>query len=161
MNAGAWGGEIGSRVQWVRGITAAGSECVLRRQDLAFAYRECEALEDVVAVEVGLTLERRAPEVIREQRAVFSEKRRWQRGLRCAGSVFRNPPGEVAGRLIEQAGLKGLQLGGARVAREHANFIIADEGACASDVRALMEIVRLEIVDRFGIELKPEIEWLS
>jgi UDP-N-acetylmuramate dehydrogenase len=74
------------------------------------------------------------------------------------GSIFRNPPGDFAGRLIEAAGLKGRAIGGAMVSEKHANFIVNARGATASDVRALMTLVQHEVATRFGVKLVPEVE---
>jgi UDP-N-acetylmuramate dehydrogenase len=76
---------------------------------------------------------------------------------RSAGSVFKNPLGGFAGRLIEEAGLKGDRVGGATVSPEHANVIVVDPGACASDVKALMELVRSEVEQRTGVRLENEL----
>ena len=82
------------------------------------------------------------------------------RGLRCAGSVFRNPPGDHAGRLIEAAGLKGMRIGGAVVSSRHANVIVTEPGARSADVRALLERIRVEVESGDGIRLEPEIEFV-
>ncbi len=76
---------------------------------------------------------------------------------RFAGSVFRNPPGDYAGRLLEAAGCKGLAVGGASVAATHANVITANPGTTASDIRALIEIMKKRVYSGFNIELAPEI----
>jgi UDP-N-acetylmuramate dehydrogenase len=78
-----------------------------------------------------------------------------------AGSVFRNPPGDHAGRLIDAAGLKGFRVGSASVSERHANFIVTDRGARAADVRALGDRVRAEVLGRFGVELAYEIEFVG
>jgi UDP-N-acetylmuramate dehydrogenase len=78
-----------------------------------------------------------------------------------AGSVFRNPPGDHAGRLVDAAGLKGLRVGSAAVSELHANFIVTDRGGRAADVRALADRVRSEVRARFGIELAYEIEFVG
>jgi UDP-N-acetylmuramate dehydrogenase len=78
-----------------------------------------------------------------------------------AGSVFRNPPGDHAGRLVDAAGLKGLRAGSAVVSERHANFIVTDRGGRAADVRALAERVRTEVSARFGVELVYEIEFVG
>lgn len=75
----------------------------------------------------------------------------------CAGSVFRNPPGDYAGRLIESAGLKGLQLGGAKVSEKHANFIVSDASATAGDIESLMILVQQKVKLHHGVELVPEV----
>ena len=82
-------------------------------------------------------------------------------GLPSAGSVFRNPPGESAGRLIEEAGLKGTRIGGAVVSEKHANFIVNDRKGTAADVRRLGEHVRDQVARRSGVDLAFEIEFLG
>ena len=101
------------------------------------------------------------PELIKTR---LDDIRHWRQahqplGLPSAGSVFRNPPGESAGRLIEAAGLKGTRIGGAVVSEKHANFIVNDQKGTATDVRRLAERVRSEILARDGIELDFEIEF--
>jgi UDP-N-acetylmuramate dehydrogenase len=77
--------------------------------------------------------------------------------LPSCGSVFKNPPGDHAGRLIEAAGLKGRALGGARISDKHANFIVNEGGALASEVRALVRLARDEVWSRFAVALEPEV----
>ena len=103
------------------------------------------------------------PEAIK---ARLDEIRRWRQahqplGLPSAGSVFRNPPGDSAGRLIEAAGLKGVRIGGAVVSEKHANFIVNDQKGSAADVRRLAEHVRAEVLARDGIALAFEIEFVG
>ena len=78
-------------------------------------------------------------------------------GLPNAGSIFKNPPGDFAGRLIEAVGLKGRRVGGARVSEQHANFIVNDGGARAADVQALMAIAQRAVWERSGVWLEPEV----
>jgi UDP-N-acetylmuramate dehydrogenase len=97
-------------------------------------------------------------------KARLDDIRRWRQahqpiGLPSAGSVFRNPPGDSAGRLIDAAGLKGLRIGGAVVSEKHANFIVNDQKGTAADVRTLAERVRSEVARRSGIELEFEVEF--
>ena len=100
-------------------------------------------------------LERTTPEVVTERRAAFRAKRFDFRGLRTAGSVFRNPPGDSAGRLLDAAGLKGLRVGGAFVSDRHANIFCAGPGATASDLLALIRLARLRVPG-----LEPEVRIL-
>ena len=79
-------------------------------------------------------------------------------GHQSAGCIFKNPPGMKAGMLIDQAGLKGTRIGGAEVSDRHANFIVADEGASSKDVLELIEVVRMAVQERLGVELETEIE---
>ncbi len=104
-----------------------------------------------------------APAVIR---ARLDEIRRWRQehqplGLPSAGSVFRNPPGDSAGRLIDACGLKGTRLGGAAISDKHANFIVNDGGASASDIRRLAELARAAVMERFGVDLVYEVQFIG
>ena len=157
MNAGAHGHNIGERVAWVRALRADGTLCLLHAEELAFEYRATPGLRGLVAAEVGLRLEEKPPEEILKLRKAFRAKRIKLAGLRCAGSVFKNPPGDFAGRLIEAAGCKGKRIGGARVYRGHANVIALDKHATASDVVALVTEVRECVNKKFGVILDPEI----
>ncbi|HBJ59604.1 MAG TPA: UDP-N-acetylenolpyruvoylglucosamine reductase, partial [Verrucomicrobia bacterium] len=80
---------------------------------------------------------------------------------RCCGSVFKNPPGDFAGRLLEAVGAKRLRVGGAYVWEGHANVVAAEDGANSSDILALARLLRLRVKERFGIELEPEIQGLA
>ena len=96
----------------------------------------------------------------------LDEIRRWRQahqpiGLPSAGSVFRNPPGDSAGRLIEATGLKGLRIGGAVVSEKHANFIVNDQKGTATDVRELAARVRSEVERAHGVRLEFEIEFVG
>ena len=109
---------------------------------------------------------RLSPESPEAIKARLDEIRRWRRehqpiGLPSAGSVFRNPPGDSAGRLIDACGLRGRRLGGATISDRHANFIVNDAGASASDVRQLAEEARLAVATRFGIDLVYEVEFMG
>jgi UDP-N-acetylmuramate--L-alanine ligase/UDP-N-acetylenolpyruvoylglucosamine reductase len=157
MNAGAWGGQIGDRVRWVRGLNRDGAPFRLAASALAFGYRECAALADRIVLAVGLELAPAATAESEKKRAEIAARREWLRGLRSAGSIFKNPPGDAAGRLIEAAGLKGCALGGAAISTRHANVIVAESGARAGDVRALLEKTRIDVERRFGVKLQTEI----
>ena len=103
------------------------------------------------------------PDIIKTR---LDEIRHWRQahqpiGLPSAGSVFRNPPGDSAGRLIEVAGLKGTRIGGAVVSEKHANFIVNDRRGTAADVRRLMDRVRATILATNGVDLAPEIVFVG
>ncbi|MGQ9661766.1 MAG: UDP-N-acetylmuramate--L-alanine ligase [Kiritimatiellia bacterium] len=157
MNAGAWGEEIVRFVSWVRCFDMDGTLRTLNSSELGARYRCCTALVDRVVVEARFKLTRGEGTAIRVLRREFAERRRWMRGLRCAGSIFRNPENEPAGRLIERAGLKNMRVGGASVFEGHANVIVTNSAARASDVRALLELIRMEVKDRLGVDLEPEV----
>jgi UDP-N-acetylmuramate dehydrogenase len=130
----------------------------------AFAYRESRFKHSREVV-VGATLDlgKDAPDAIAARVAEHQAQRVATQPLadQNAGSVFRNPTGDHAGRLIDAAGLKGLRIGTASVSTLHANFIVTDRGGRASDVRALGDRVRAEVRERFGVELAYEIEFVG
>jgi UDP-N-acetylmuramate dehydrogenase len=116
-----------------------------------------------VVLEATFLLERADPAAIK---ARLDDIRSWRRehqplNLPSAGSVFRNPEGDSAGRLIDAANLKGTRVGGASISAKHANFIVNDCEATAADVRRLAETVRTEVVRRFGVELVYEVQFMG
>ena len=164
-NAGAHGSEM-------RDILAEAEawdpdeDRILHLDDAAcgFAYRESRFKHSrEVVLAASLALRHDAPEAIAARVAANQAQRVATQPLadQNAGSVFRNPPGDHAGRLIDAAGLKGRRVGGAAVSTLHANFIVADRGARATDVRTLGDQVRAEVQRRFGIELTYEIEFVG
>jgi UDP-N-acetylmuramate dehydrogenase len=163
-NAGAHGGEMAQVVREVEILDAGGERRHLPADECGFAYRESRFKHaDDVILGATIGLERGDPDAIRALVDAHQAHRRATQPLadQNAGSVFRNPPGDHAGRLIEAAGLKGHRLGGARVSDLHANFIVTDRGGLAADVRALGDHVRATVADRFGVELSYEIEFVG
>jgi UDP-N-acetylmuramate dehydrogenase len=160
MNAGAFGSEIGRVVERLEGIHPDGRVEELPRSRLAFEYRRLELPPGyiITGVRVGL---QRGDRGAMESRVVAARERRKKSqplGLPNAGSIFRNPPNAFAGRLLEDAGVKGLERGGARVSERHANFIVNQGGATAEDVRALMDEMRERVYARSGILLQAEVK---
>lgn len=159
MNAGAWGGETWPRVEAVETVDRQGVQRVRPATDFDVAYRTVRgpAGEWFVAGHFafdhgdGAAARKRTRELL-EERA-----RRQPTGTKNCGSVFRNPPGDHAARLIEAAGLKGCRRGGAMVSDKHANFILNRGGASAADVEALIEHVRATVAERFGVALQSEV----
>lgn len=163
MNAGAWGEALGERVAALELIGPQGGRVLARRQ-LSFAYRRMEGLgSEEVIVAATLALVPGDPLAIRERMRALWRQRRAKQPRRggSAGSFFKNPPGDYAGRLIEQAGLKGLRVGGAMVAVEHANFLLNTGGAKAADLLRLMELVQEKVTAASGINLEPEVHLLG
>ncbi|MCK5849552.1 MAG: UDP-N-acetylenolpyruvoylglucosamine reductase, partial [Kiritimatiellae bacterium] len=119
--------------------------------------RSCGSLDRRIVVEAELVLDRGDKKEIHALRESARKRRRWMKGLRSAGSVFRNPEHESAGSLLDSAGLKGVGIGGAFVSKEHANVIVTRDGALASDVLALMEKMRVQVQERSGVVLENEI----
>jgi len=165
MNAGTQQGTIGDRVRRITVYDLPEDRVTrLGRSELEFGYRSSvlqRGFRLVLAVELELETgdTHEAEEVIRKTR----KQRAATQPLDYpnAGSVFRNPPGDYAGRLIEQAGLKGLRVGGAEVSRLHANFIVNRGGARASDVFRLMRQVQTRVLDHSGVQLEPEIRFVG
>ena len=160
MNAGAFGGEIGKVVTSLQGVHREGRVEELPRSALAFEYRRLELPPGWVITAVRLTLSRGDRAEMEKRVAVARDTRKKNQplGLPNAGSIFKNPPGTFAGRLLEEAGVKGLARGGARVSELHANFIVNQGGATAAEVRALMEEMRERVQARSGVRLEPEVK---
>jgi len=160
MNAGAHSGNLSQVISKVQAVRPGGERQTLYPGDLKMGYRESVfSHTDWVCVTATLKLVPRPAEEIREvSRRYLMERRNSQPwSLPSAGSVFKNPPGDSAGRLIESAGLKGRSLGGAQVSPVHANFIVNTGGATARDVLELVDEVRLAVQRVHGIWLELEI----
>jgi UDP-N-acetylmuramate dehydrogenase len=160
MNAGAHGGSVGERVSEIRCLNFDGAPVILSPTRCGFGYRRCEGLRGCVALSVRFRLEAATPGAVRQRRDAFRLRRTALDGLRTAGSVFRNPEGDFAGRLLEAAGSKAMRVGGAVVFGGHANVIVAGAEATASDVRALMGLMAGAVDARWGVRLKPEVRLL-
>lgn len=160
MNAGAFGGEIASVVTSVEGIGAGDEPVELARDALQFGYRFFDLPAGFIVTYVNFRLQPGDP--VELERRLESAKQRRSKGQPLgfpnAGSVFKNPPGEYAGRLIEEVGLKGARRGDAMFSERHANFIVNLGRAKAADVRALMDEAIVRVRERRGIELQPEVK---
>lgn len=163
MNAGAWGESLGERVHGLE-VARGGRVEEINRSALEFSYRRVQGLaaDEVVGAAI-LALVSREPAAIQALVRQRHEQRRaaQPQGVASAGSFFKNPPGDYAGRLIEQAGLKGTRVGGAQVSPKHANFLINRQGARAADLLALMKLVQEQVLSRFGVRLEPEVHLLG
>jgi UDP-N-acetylmuramate dehydrogenase len=168
-NAGAHESDVATVLESARVLDAAGGEVILGGDALAFTYRESRFKHTApdtppeIVLEATFRLEAADADTIKTR---LDDIRRWRQahqplGLPSAGSVFRNPDGTSAGKLIDEAGLKGLRIGGATVSEKHANFIVNDQKGSAADVRRLAERVRAEIRERTGVELQFEIEFVG
>jgi UDP-N-acetylmuramate dehydrogenase len=165
MNAGAFGGEIGPLVEALEVVVENGEALLLPRARLGFAYRRLELPARAIITAVRLRLERgqaaRLTAAVADARA--RRERHEPRGHPNAGSIFKNPSGAHAGRLIEEVGLKGAQLGNACFSERHANVIVNLGGARAGDVKGLMDLATRAVRQRLGVELEPEVrlvgEW--
>lgn len=169
-NAGAYGGETAQVVESVQAFSLEGGLVEHAAEQCGFAYRRSVFQPPAAPVLVTSTfiarvrfrLQRADPAGLLARVREISEQRRARTpaGLSC-GSVFRNPPGDSAGRLIEHVGLKGTEHGGAQISPQHANYIVNRGGATAEDVRALIEEARGRVLRECGIELQLEVRLLG
>jgi len=162
-NAGAFGGDTCSCLVKASVVGAAGQLREVSGGELGYAYRTSVLKRrdwgDVAVVDATLKLERSTPGVADGKVKAFNAQRmKAQPRILSAGSVFANPEGDFAGRLIEAAGMKGYQVGGAQVSEQHANFIVNPGGATADDVFRLMRAIQDRVFEQAGVRLKAEIE---
>src|SRR5271155_1388142 len=159
MNAGAFGGEIAKVVTLVHGVTESGEAIALTKDDVKFAYRRTQLPNHFVITRVDFELAHGDREGLATRVVELKSKRaaRQPRGVPNAGSIFKNPPGNFAGKLLEGAGLKGTRLGGAAFSDQHANFIVNLGGAQAAEVRALIDMARIKVKEQSGVLLEPEV----
>lgn len=160
MNAGAHGSDV-SRILKVAEVLHENGDLVkYMPEELKFAYRTSVfQTTKAIVTEVTFHLAPGDRKEIARQMAMHKDRRRLTQPLNmpCAGSVFRNPPGDHAGRLIESAGLKGMKVGGAQISEKHANFIVNCGNASAQDVLTLIENIKQIIQERFHVTLVPEV----
>ena len=163
MNAGGHGSDMASCLvsyRWVDLLTDAGGTDEVAR--LAYGYRTSSVTPAQIVLEATVRVTPGSAEAEQEAvAAIVRWRREHQPGGSNAGSVFTNPEGDSAGRLIESAGLKGFGMGTAHVSEKHANFIQADKGGSADDVYALMEHVRAVVAERCGVTLRTEVRLLG
>jgi UDP-N-acetylenolpyruvoylglucosamine reductase len=168
MNANAYGGELGRVLEWVNVCTAEGID---RREpsQLGFAYRSSNLQPSEVVSQASFRLDEGEVAEIKGRLAEMRGKRREAQpsGIKTFGSTFKNPDnderaeGRTAGQLLEAAGCRGLQVGGARFSEKHANFVENAGGATTADILSLMAEGRRRVHDRFGISLEPEVQVLG
>jgi UDP-N-acetylmuramate dehydrogenase len=163
MNAGAYGSEFEKVVDTVYGRNHEGSPIQFSREQMRFTYRDSHLPAGTVVTRVRLSLHRQeSSRVSMKVRELVTKRKSSQpSGYPNSGSMFRNPPNDYAGRLVDAAGLKGKQIGRAQISAKHGNFIINLGGASAEDVRRLMELARAEVEARFGVVLIPEVKLIG
>lgn len=165
MNAGAHGSALADVLDWVElaRLDSGGAVERWRRDELGLGYRTSSLPDGAVVLRAGLGLRRAEPGELASE---LAELRRWRRahqpvGTPSCGSVFRNPVGDAAGRLVEAVGLKGRRVGGAQISPRHANFITTERGATAADVHALITEARRAVAERCGVTLATEVVLLG
>ena len=164
MNAGAYGGEMKDVIKTVRVLTPEGDIQDIPGSEMGFGYRTSIVEQKNLAVlEAVISLKKGDPLVIRDTMRDLNARRADKQPLEypSAGSTFKRPEGYFAGKLIMEAGLAGYQVGGARVSEKHCGFVINAGGATASDVKRLIEDVRLKVRLNSGVLLEPEVRFLG
>jgi len=158
MNAGAYGNETWERVVSVKTINRNGIIKNRISEEYQIDYRDVKGPINEWFVSAILKFEsNKIPSMERQKEMLEQRKKSQPLGKPSCGSVFRNPPGGFAAKLIEQSNLKGYRIGGASVSLKHANFIITDDSACANDVEQLIEYIRSTVKNLHDIELKCEV----
>ena len=164
MNAGAYGGEMKDVIRQVTVLTQECEQKVLSREELDLSYRHsCIPKNHFLVLEAELSLTPAPEQEIRAKMAELREKRveKQPREYQSAGSTFKRPEGYFAGKLIQDAGLRGFQVGGAQVSEKHCGFVINKDQATASDVMNLMNQVSDKVYEEFGVRLQPEVKRLG
>uniref|UniRef100_UPI0005933A54 UDP-N-acetylmuramate dehydrogenase n=1 Tax=Gorillibacterium massiliense TaxID=1280390 RepID=UPI0005933A54 len=160
MNAGAHGSDVSQILSYADVVLTNGESMTLTAEDMQFDYRHSRFHDQPgIVTEAVFQLKPGNRNEIAGAMAVYKDRRLRTQPLQlpCAGSTFRNPEGHYAAKLIEDAGLKGMKVGGAEVSSLHANFIINTGNATAKDVLTLIAAIRTKIHEQYGILLAPEV----
>jgi UDP-N-acetylmuramate dehydrogenase len=159
MNGGAYGGETKDILIEARGVDRAGNLRSFGNAEMGFAYRHCGVAEDVIFTSALLQGRAGDPAQIAAEMAAIKDKREAsQPRNRTGGSTFKNPPGQSAWKLVDEAGCRGLIVGDAQVSELHSNFLINRGHASAADIETLGETVRARVKAHCGVELEWEIK---
>ena len=164
MNAGAYGGEMKDVLEFVTVLTGEGKIIELGRNELELGYRTSViAKKGYIVLGAVLKLERGDGEKIKTYMDELKEKRVTKQPLEypSAGSTFKRPEGYFAGKLIEDAGLRGFQVGGAQVSEKHCGFVINRDHATAADIMELMRQVQIRVKENSGVDLEPEVKQIG
>lgn len=164
MNAGAYGGEISQVLKSARILCADETVREYSKEELAFDYRySCLKENHGIVLQAEFSLQKGSQEEIRAKMADYNERRREKQPLEypSAGSTFKRPNGYFAGKLIEDAGLKGYRVGGMEVSQKHSGFVINKDHGTAEDTLRLISDVRDTVSKKFGVTLEPEIRFLG
>ncbi len=160
MNAGGNFGDIGSVVDAVRIMDSQGNVFTKKRPVLSFSYKDVNILEGGIILSADFNLyQSDQKRMLRRIKEIWIYKKNHQpSSRRCAGCVFKNPPGKKAGEIIERVGLKGFEMGKAKVSDKHANIIVVDEGCSSKEVLDLIGHISDVVEQKTGIELQTEID---
>ena len=164
MNAGAYDGEMKQVVEEVSVLDREGTPLTLNNETMEFGYRTSVIKQHpFIVTECSFLLREGDPEKIRKKMEDFQARRKEKQPLEypSAGSTFKRPEGYFAGKLIMDAGLSGLSVGGAQVSEKHCGFLINRGEATAADIRDLITQVQEEVERRFSVKLEPEVIFLG
>ena len=160
MNAGAYGANLSDHLDWVETIEPGGSLHRMKKADITFSYRRADELQGKIVTALSFQLSKGDRETIQTEMDRVEHLRSRHQPLEwpSAGSVFKRPPGDYAGRILEEVGAKGFAIGDAEVSTKHANFIINRGNATAADILAVIKELKQRVRDSYGIELEMEIK---
>lgn len=164
MNAGAYGGEMKQIIKSASVLTPEGEELELSAEELDLGYRRsCIPGKGYIVLEAKLQLTKGSQQEISDRMEELKSKRLEKQPLEypSAGSTFKRPQGYFAGKLIQDAGLRGYQVGGAQVSEKHCGFVINKEKALSRDIRQLITDVQIQVESQFGVHLEPEVKFVG
>jgi UDP-N-acetylmuramate dehydrogenase len=159
MNAGAYGNEMKDIIKTVFLLDAAGEKKMMNREEISFGYRRAEFPSDTIILGAQFALKKGERANIKKKISEILQWRQKKHPLEFpnAGSIFKNLPGQAAGKLIEEMGMKGMKVGDAQISTKHANFIINKGKATASDVLELIALIQAKAEKEKGVNLEPEV----
>ena len=163
MNAGAWGGEISENLIHVEVINLKSEIQKIQKKDLNFSYRQSSFNKDDILLSAKFNLQKADKDVIKENfiEAQSGRKKSQPLNKRSAGSLFKNPKNNSAGKLLDEAGLKGFSIGDAKISEKHANFFINDGDASSRDMLMLIKKAHKEVKDKFNVNLSLEVKLMG
>ena len=163
MNAGAWGGEISENLIHVEVINSKSEIQKIQKKDLNFSYRQSSFNKDDILLSAKFNLKKADKNIIKENfiEAQSGRKKSQPLNKRSAGSLFKNPKNNSAGKLLDEAGLKGFSIGDAKISEKHANFFINDGDASSRDMLMLIKKAHKEVKDKFNVNLSLEVKLMG
>ena len=163
MNAGAWGGEISENLIHVEVINSKSEIQKIQKKDLNFSYRQSSFNKDDILLSAKFNLQKADKDVIKDNfiEAQSGRKKSQPLNKRSAGSLFKNPKNNSAGKLLDEAGLKGFSIGDAKISEKHANFFINDGDATSKDMLMLIKKAHKEVKDKFNVNLSLEVKLMG
>jgi UDP-N-acetylmuramate dehydrogenase len=163
MNAGAWGGEISENLIHVEIMNSNNEIQKIQKKDLNFSYRQSSFNKDDILLSAKFNLKKADKDIIKENfiEAQSGRKKSQPLNKRSAGSLFKNPKNNSAGKLLDEAGLKGFSIGDAKISEKHANFFINDGDATSKDMLMLIKKAHKEVKDKFNVNLSLEVKLMG